>query len=97
MTVYGGFDGIDIRTCDNVLIEDCDLNTGDDAIAGFDDHDVIVRNCKLNSAAMPLRIGGNNFLVENCVSNVCNFGQRLQLPLEDRQKGRVSKTETLPF
>ena len=93
VTVHGGFDGIDIRTCDNVLIEDCDLNTGDDAIAGYDNHDVIIRNCKLNSACMPLRIGGNNFLVENCVSKECNFGQRLQLPLEEKEKNRMSNKD----
>lgn len=90
VTVYGGFDGIDIRTCDNVLIEDCDLNTGDDAVAGYDNNDVIVRNCKLNSVAMPLRIGGNNFLVENCVSDKRDFGQRLGLSLEKKQLGCIS-------
>lgn len=90
VTVYGGFDGIDIRTCDNVLIENCNLNTGDDAVAGFDNNDVIVRNCQLNSAAMPLRIGGNNFLVENCVSDKRDFGQRLGLSLEKKQRGSIS-------
>ena len=63
VTMHGGEDGIDIRTCDDVLIENCDINTPDDAVAGFDNHNVIVRNCKLNSSCMPLRIGGNNFLV----------------------------------
>ncbi len=90
VTVHGGFDGIDIRTCDNVLIEECDLNTGDDAIAGFDDHDVIVRRCKLNSSAMPLRIGGNNFVVEDCTSIERNFGQRLGLTVENKEKNRMS-------
>lgn len=88
--VHGGFDGIDIRTCDDVLIEDCDINGGDDSIAGFDNHNVIVRNCKLNTACMPLRIGGNNFLVENCVSDQRNFGQRIQLSLEDKQMGNLT-------
>ena len=90
VTVHGGFDGVDIRTCDNVLIEDCAFNTGDDSVAGFDNHDVIVRNCKLNSVSMPLRIGGNNFLVENCVSNERNFGQRLGLSVEKKQKNMMS-------
>lgn len=90
VAVHGGFDGIDIRTCDNVLIEDCNLNTGDDAVAGFDNNDVIVRNCKLNSVAMPLRIGGNNFLVENCVSDERNFGQRLNLSVEEKEQNCIS-------
>ncbi len=90
VTVHGGFDGVDIRTCDNVIIRDCDFNTGDDAVAGFDNHDVVVRDCKLNSAAMPLRIGGNNFLVENCISSQRNFGQRLGLDVEKKRKNRIS-------
>ncbi len=90
VTVHGGFDGIDIRTCDEVPIEECNLNTGDDAIAGFDNNNVIVRNCKLNTSCLPLRIGGNNFLVENCVSEERNFGQRLGLSLEKKQMGAIS-------
>ncbi|MBR2615134.1 MAG: right-handed parallel beta-helix repeat-containing protein [Clostridia bacterium] len=90
VAVHGGFDGIDIRTCDEVLIEDCNLNTGDDAVAGYDNHNVTVRNCKLNSVAMPLRIGGNNFLVENCVSDERNFGQRLNLSLEKKVRNCIS-------
>ena len=93
ITIQGGEDGIDIRTCDNVLIEGCDINTGDDAVAGFDNNDVIVRNCKLNSACMPLRIGGNNFLVENCVSDERNFGPRGTLSLEDKIKGSLSASD----
>ena len=90
VTIHGGEDGIDIRTCDDVLIEGCDINTGDDAVAGFDNHNVTVRNCKLNSACMPLRIGGNNFLVEDCISDQRNFGPRGALPLEEKIKGSLS-------
>ncbi len=90
VTVHGGFDGIDIRTCDDVLIEECDLNTGDDAVAGYDNNNVIIRNCKLNTSCMPMRIGGNNFLVENCVSSERNFGQRLGLTVEKKQMGSMS-------
>ena len=87
VAIYGGEDGIDIRTCDNVLIEDCDINTPDDSVAGFDNHDVIVRNCKMNSSFMSMRIGGNNFLVENCVSSVRNFGGRGRLTDEEKLMG----------
>jgi len=93
VTIHGGEDGIDIRTCDDVLIEGCDINAGDDAVAGFDNHDVIVRNCKLNSACMPLRVGGNNFLVENCVSDERNFGPRGVMPLEDKIKGTATNVD----
>jgi len=94
VAIHGGEDGIDIRTCDEVLIEGCDINTGDDAVAGFDNHDVIIRNCKLNSACMPLRVGGNNFLVENCVSDERNFGPRGGLSLEDKIKGTFANANT---
>ena len=85
--IHGGEDGIDIRTCDDVLVEDCDINSPDDAVAGFDNHNVIIRNCKLNSSFMSLRIGGNNFLVENCVSNERNFGGRGRLSYEEKLMG----------
>ena len=90
IAIHGGEDGIDIRTCDNVLIEGCNINCGDDAVAGYDNNDVIVRKCRLNSACMPLRIGGNNFLVEDCVSDERNFGPRGGLSPEDKLKGCLS-------
>lgn len=90
IAIYAGLDGIDLRTCDNVLVEDCNINCGDDSIAGFDNNDVIIRNCTLNTACMPLRFGGNNVLVENCVSDERNFGHRLRLPLEHRIHGHLS-------
>ena len=77
LTVYGGHDGLDIRSCDNVLIEDCQFYTGDDCVAGFDNHDVIVRNCILDCACSALRFGGNHVLIENCTSHVpSSFGFR---------------------
>lgn len=90
ISIIGGCDGIDIRTCDNILIEDCTINSGDDCVAGFDNHDVVVRNCTLNTACMPLRLGGNNILVENCISDNRGFGSRLRLSLEEKQQGVLS-------
>ena len=66
LTVYGGHDGFDVRTCDNVLIEDCEFYTGDDCIAGFDNKDVVIRNCVLDCACSALRFGGTDVLIENC-------------------------------
>ena len=88
--VYGGHDGIDLRTCDNVLIEDSAFFTGDDAIAGFDNHDVIIRNCKLNSACQQIRFGGNNVLIENCISDERRFGFRKNLSDEKKAMGELS-------
>ena len=66
LTVLGGHDGFDVRTCDNILIENCDFKTGDDCIAGFDNKDVVIRNCTLDCACSALRFGGTDVLIENC-------------------------------
>ena len=66
LTVLAGHDGFDVRTCDNVLIENCEFYSGDDCIAGFDNCDVVVRNCILNTACSSLRFGGKHVLIENC-------------------------------
>ena len=66
VTVLGGHDGFDVRTCDDVLVEDCRFLTGDDCIAGFDNIGVTVRNCYFESACSLLRFGGTDVLVENC-------------------------------
>ena len=87
VSVYGGHDGLDLRTCDNVRIEDCVFNTGDDALAGFDNHDVVMKNCTLNTACQSVRFGGNNVLVENCVSDAREFGFRNKLSLAAKQAG----------
>lgn len=85
VTVLGGHDGFDARTCDNILIEDCDFKTGDDAIAGFDNKNVVIRNCILDCACSALRFGGTDVLIENCRSVApSSFGFRK--PLSDEEK-----------
>lgn len=90
VSVYAGHDGVDVRSCDNVLIEDCTFNTGDDCVAGLDLNDAIVRNCILNTSTMPMRLGGNNILVENCISDERNFGGRTGLSREAKIEGLVT-------
>lgn len=85
VTVYGGHDGIDVRTCDRVRIEDCVLHTGDDCVAGFDNHDVIVRRCDLQSSCSLFRFGGNGVLIEDCRSVLPGFGFRGSIPKDRRQ------------
>lgn len=64
--VFGGHDGFDIRSCDNVHLKNCEFHTGDDSIAGFDNQDCIFENCILDSSCSAFRFGGNNILIENC-------------------------------
>jgi len=92
ITVLGGHDGFDIRTCDEVVVENCMFHTGDDAIAGFDNINVKVRNSILNSSCSALRFGGSNVLVENCTTTAPNkYGFRGSLTQE--QKMARAKTD----
>jgi polygalacturonase len=59
VTIRGGRDGIDVDSCRNVRIDDCDIDTGDDAISlksgrgmngariGRPTEDVLITNCSL--------------------------------------------------
>lgn len=90
ITVLGGHDGVDLRTCDNAIIESCNFSVGDDALAGFDNHNVIMRNCVLNTSCIAVRFGGNNVIVENCVSNASPYGHRKKLCDEGKKGGWMS-------
>lgn len=87
LTVLGGHDGFDVRTCDDVLVEDCEFYTGDDCVAGFDNCDVVIRNCILNCACSSFRFGGNNVLIENCRSYTpARYGFRGSIPKDQRYR-----------
>jgi polygalacturonase len=76
-------DGIDITSCKNVIITNCDIRSGDDAIAivGYNHHfeipgfknlshtseNINVSNCNLQSNSSGIRIG---FLDQNSVRNI---------------------------
>jgi polygalacturonase len=76
-------DGIDLTSCNNVIVTGCDIRTGDDsfAITGFDHHfevpgfehlhhdagNILISNCTLQSSSSAIRVG---FLDQNNVRNV---------------------------
>lgn len=65
VTIRGGHDGIDFfHSCD-ISVEDCDIQSGDDCVAGYGNRNWTIRNCRLNSACSIFRIGGNDVLVDN--------------------------------
>lgn len=88
ITVLGGHDGFDIRTCDNVLIEDSVFRTGDDCIAGFDNQNVTVRRCVLDASCSAIRFGGTDVLIEDCHGIAPgSFGFRNMLTKEEKENG----------
>ncbi len=91
ITVQGGHDGIHNSSCDDYTIEDCEFYTGDDCVAGFDNYNVVVRNCVINSACSGMRFGGADVLVENCrFYGPAQFVFRGALPLKDKIAGTPS-------
>lgn len=89
--VLGGHDGIHNSSCDDFTVENCSFYTGDDCVAGFDNYNVTVRNCILNSACSGLRFGGRDVLVENCrFFGPAKYFFRGSLSLEDKIAGNPS-------
>ncbi|NUQ80423.1 MAG: right-handed parallel beta-helix repeat-containing protein [Bacteroidetes bacterium] len=76
-------DGLDLTSCSNIRVSDCDIRTGDDAIAitGYAHHfelpgfsgirriseNITISNCTLQSSSSGIRIG---FLDQNTIRNV---------------------------
>ncbi|HUT11735.1 MAG TPA: glycosyl hydrolase family 28 protein, partial [Thermoguttaceae bacterium] len=54
-------DGLDLDGCENVLIENCDIDSGDDAICLKSSknpcRNIVVRNCKVSSNTAALKFG----------------------------------------
>ncbi|MEM1324911.1 MAG: glycoside hydrolase family 28 protein [Bacteroidota bacterium] len=88
LDIFGGYlndDGIDPDSCEDVLIEDCYIETEDDAIAikaGRDQdawerapcQNVVVRNCKLNSGVNSFCVGSEmSGGVENVFVENCHI------------------------
>ena len=92
LTILGGHDGIHFSTCDRVAIADCEMKTGDDCVAGFDNEDVTVRNCVFNTACSAFRFGGRRVLAENCRAyGPGEYPIRNSLPKADQISGSHGK------
>ena len=68
MNITQGWDGIHIRGCEDVAIKDCDISTGDDAIAGGYWNGMLIDGCKLNSSCNGIRMiePSINLEIGNC-------------------------------
>jgi len=88
ITALAGHDGIHCSGCDNISIERCEFYTGDDCIAGFDNNNVCVKDCVLNTACSAFRFGGSNVLIEKCrIYGPAKYSFRGILSLEDKISG----------
>ena len=69
-------DGLDVDCCRHVLIENCDINTGDDCVAvranerplGYHApcEDIEVRNCRFSTVTCCIRLGVGQGIIRNC-------------------------------
>lgn len=88
VTVLAGHDGIHCRVCDNVLIENCVMHSGDDCVAGFDNQNMTVRHCLLAGACSALRLGGTDILIDDCRGKApAKYGFRGSLSAAEKAAG----------
>lgn len=66
VTILGGHDGLHTRFSKNITAEDCDFRTGDDAFAGNDNVNYVVKRCSVNTSCNGFRLGGQGVLIEDC-------------------------------
>lgn len=93
VTVEAGHDGCHMRNCKNVKIYKSEFYTGDDAIAGFANLNVVVRDCIVNTACSGFRFGGTNVLIEHCrIAGPGKFLYRGSLSEEEKREGIISKS-----
>ena len=95
ITALKGHDGVHVNGCDNVYVENCEFYTGDDCIAGFDNNNVVVTGCVLNTACSAMRFGGTNVLIEKCkIFGPARHNFRFALSLEDKISGTDAPAPT---
>jgi len=97
-------DGLDIDGCEDVLIENCDISSGDDGICLKSSlntcKNIVVRNCRVSSNTAALKYGTSssggfiNVKVSNCYFYDCPMGAiKLQIvdggTLEDIDISRI--------
>ena len=88
LTLLAGHDGFHTRGGERVRVRDCRIDTGDDGIAGYDNHDMTVSGCDISSACSAFRLGGRDILVENCrVHGPCTYCFRGSLSQQAKRDG----------
>lgn len=86
-------DGIDMYDSKNVIISDCDVRAGDDAIAVISTSNLKVTNCNLYSRSSGIRIGYNGFNDNNSgnllFDNIRIYGSNRGIGIFQRRKGNI--------
>ena len=91
LDIIAGHDGPHFSICNDVLVKNCRIATGDDCIAGFDNEHVRVRDCDLNTACSAFRFGGYDVLVENTVCHgPAKYMFRGSLTKEEKAAGAMT-------
>lgn len=87
-------DGVDMYDSKNVIIADCDIRAGDDAIAVVTTSNVKVTNCNLWSRSCGIRIGYNYFNNDDSgnllFDNIRIYGSNRGIGIFQRQKANIS-------
>lgn len=66
LTISGGHDGVHFRGCEDIIVRNCDIRTGDDCVAGHSNIDMTIEDCYLNTACSAFRLGGKNVKIARC-------------------------------
>ncbi len=86
-------DGIDMYDSRNVIIANCDVRAGDDAIAVISTSNLAVTNCNLHSRSCGIRIGYNGFNDNNSgnllFDNIRIYGSNRGIGIFQRRKGNM--------
>lgn len=84
-------DGIDMYDSKNVIISDCDVRAGDDAMAVISTSNLTVTNCSLTSRSSGIRVGYNAFNDNNSgnllFDNIRIYGANRGIGIFQRRKG----------
>lgn len=93
-------DGLDLDGCENVLIEDCDIDSGDDAICLKSSknpcRNIVVRRCKVSSNTAAVKFGTSsrggfvNVKITNCFFYDCPMGA---IKLQSVDGGRLENVD----
>lgn len=88
VTCLAGHDGVHITSCEDVVIRRCGFYTGDDCVAGFNNKNVLVTDCEINTACSAFRFGGTNVLITDChIFAPARYFFRGPLTREEKESG----------